>query len=340
MDIHFIHDNDSFLNLGLAWNQLLSQSTVNVPFLRHEYQYTWWQYLGGGEWSQGDLWIAVGKSEKGELLGLAPCFRINYEPDNPKIMFIGGKEIADYLDLIVSPNHHMAFVNAFIENLRDLPESVWKQIDLYNIPEWSPTIDAMVKGAGDQGWKVETGKLQPCPSVSLEVDWETYLSKLQKKQRHELRRKIRRAESFEHEVRFHILTDPEEIHEGIAVFLDLMAFDQQKTRFLTKEMRSTLSEIMVGAFRNGWLMLAFLEAGGEPIAGYLNFDYDNQIWIYNSGINPDYMHISPGWVLMSCIIQWAIEHGRQVVDFLRGDERYKYQLGGQDRFIYRLTLSR
>jgi len=85
---------------------------------------------------------------------------------------------------------------------------------------------------------------------------------------------------------------------------------------------------------------AFLTVGDIKAAGYLNFDYDGKIWVYNSGINPMFENISPGWVLLSKIIQWSIEAGRTELDFMRGDETYKYNFGGIDRQVHRIQVSR
>jgi CelD/BcsL family acetyltransferase involved in cellulose biosynthesis len=45
-------------------------------------------------------------------------------------------------------------------------------------------------------------------------------------------------------------------------------------------------------------------------------------------------------VLIGHIVQWAIEHGREALDFMRGDEKYKYRLGGVARSVQRLRFSR
>ena len=37
------------------WNTLLKDSIQDTPFLRYEYQKTWWQTLGGGEWQNAKL---------------------------------------------------------------------------------------------------------------------------------------------------------------------------------------------------------------------------------------------------------------------------------------------
>jgi CelD/BcsL family acetyltransferase involved in cellulose biosynthesis len=40
------------------------------------------------------------------------------------------------------------------------------------------------------------------------------------------------------------------------------------------------------------------------------------------------------------LVKDAIETGHTCVDFLRGDENYKYDLGGKDQEVYRVVLKR
>ena len=72
----------------------------------------------------------------------------------------------------------------------------------------------------------------------------------------------------------------------------------------------------------------------------MNFNYNNHVWVYNSAHAQKFSNLSPGIVLMGLLIQEAIEEGYQVFDFMRGDEEYKYQLGGQDRWVLKVTLNR
>jgi CelD/BcsL family acetyltransferase involved in cellulose biosynthesis len=44
-------------------------------------------------------------------------------------------------------------------------------------------------------------------------------------------------------------------------------------------------------------------------------------------------------VLVSYILRWAIENGREAFDFMRGDEEYKYRMGAIDRFVLRANLT-
>jgi CelD/BcsL family acetyltransferase involved in cellulose biosynthesis len=176
--------------------------------------------------------------------------------------------------------------------------------------------------------------------VSLEGGWEGYLARLDKKQRHELRRKLRRAEEAPDGVRLRIVSPSDDVEFQMESFLSLMAFGAGKARFLQPAMRRQFTALTREAFRCGCLHLAFLDVGGTPAAAYWSFDYGNRLWVYNSGMNPAYAALSPGWVLVGRLIQWAIGAGRTEVDFLRGDEDYKFRLGGVERSIFRLTLTR
>ncbi len=123
-------------------------------------------------------------------------------------------------------------------------------------------------------------------------------------------------------------------------FLDLMAEDPEKAAFLTPAMRTQMRLACRAAFECGWLQLAFLEVDGQKAAGYLNFDYLNRIWVYNSGIDRNFMDLSAGWVLLGHLLQWANENKRAEFDFMRGNEDYKYRFGGVDGYVVRAKVAR
>jgi CelD/BcsL family acetyltransferase involved in cellulose biosynthesis len=335
----FVHDGPEFERMAGEWNDLLSHSATDVPFLRHELLRVWWSTLGGGEWEHGDLWLGVGRSEDGRLLGIAPLFRARTRDGRDGLLFLGSIEISDYLDLIVQPADVEAFARALLESLEGVSAGGPEVLDLYNIPEGSPSLVALEEAARSRGWTAQREKLQPCPAIRLPSQWEAYLESLEKKQRHELRRKLRRAENHAAPVRFHLIGPQDDLEAATERFINLMAFEVGKISFLTPAMRAHFRAAVRTAAENGWLQLAFLEVGGQEAAGYLNFDYRGRIWVYNSGINPEHTALSPGWVLLAHLIRWAIEQGRSEFDFLRGDEAYKRQLGGVDQAIYRLTLT-
>lgn len=337
--MEIVRDTEALQSLATPWNTLLERSATHVPFLRHEYLSTWWRTLGGGEWQDGELWVLLDRDADGALRGIAPLFRtmVNHEP---VLLFLGSVEISDYLDFIVPAEHKRAFLENLLDWLGSPAAPAWAALDLYNLPDWSTTPDLLAELAAARGWSLTREVLQPAPYIALPRDWETYLAGLNKKQRHEIRRKLRRAAEHDPPVDWYIVTDEARLDEEIEALFTLMAYDPEKAAFLTQVMRSQMRAAVHAAFRAGWLQIAFLTVGEEKAAAYLNFDYANKIWVYNSGLNPNFAALSPGWVLLSRVIQWAIAHGRTELDLMRGDEDYKYRFGGVNRYVLRLRLTR
>ena len=339
MNITFYEGDSAFDALAGEWNALLERSASDTPFLRLETQRAWWAHKGGGEWPHGDLLLAAGRDEAGRLAGIAPLFRAPQNRDGQAaLMLVGSIEISDMLDLIAPPEQLPAFVAALLDALATRPD--WHTLDLYNLPEASPTRRALADAAGARGWLATETRLQPCPVIALPGDFDAYLEGIDKKQRHEIRRKLRRAESGDPAVSWRIVPPQAEIEPEIERFLQLMAHDPDKARFLTPPMRAQFHDLIRAAHDNGWLQLAFLQVEGQTAAGYLNFDYLNRLWIYNSALDPQYNYLSAGWVLLGYLLQWANENGRSEFDFMRGDEDYKFKFGGVARYVWRLTVQR
>lgn len=338
MKYTLINTTENFKKLAPAWNDLLSQSINNLPFLRHEYIFAWWDSLGGGEWDTGELAIVTAERD-GELVGIAPLFLSIYK-NARTLLFLGSVEISDFLDLIVREEDLPDFLTGLLDFLDSDATPAWEALDLQNILDHSPTLNLLREESAARGWGFVQEKLQPSPYVPLPGDFDEYLAGIKKKQRHEIRRKIRRAESDEREVSWYIVDDESKLDKNIEACCQLMAQDPEKQAFLTKIMKSQMKATVHAAFQAGWLQLAFLEVDGEKAAGYFNFDYGNRIWVYNSGMDIRFRDLSAGWVLLGYLLEWANEQGREEFDFMRGDEDYKYRFGGIDRFVMRARLTR
>jgi CelD/BcsL family acetyltransferase involved in cellulose biosynthesis len=336
--LHTLNDDDA---LATEWNDLLDCcSASHVPFLRHEYLSTWWKTLGGGEWQDGELFTVLARQDNGDLLGVAPLFFSHNRDSVPAMLFLGSIEISDYLDFIVRSSEIPQFIEGLFDLLAADQAPAWQVLDFYNLPEDSPSLPALQKAAARRGWSYQQQQLQSCPYIPLPGDWEAYLTSIDKKQRHEIRRKMRRAEENNPPARWYIVEQESTLDSEIDDFLTLMAQDPDKERFLTQVMRTQMRDSVHAAFKAGWLQLAFMEVDGQKAAGYLNFDYAGHIWVYNSGLNFGLRELSPGWVLLGHLLKWANDNQRRSFDFMRGDEDYKYRFGAVNRYIVRASIRR
>ncbi len=338
MHITTVRTLPELISLEKEWNDLLTMSASHVPFLRHEYITAWWQGLGGGEWAKGELYVVTARQDGGDLIGIAPLFLTNNRDGEPALMLIGSIEISDYLDVITRPEDVPAFMEALLEYLASEDMPGLHLLDWYNLLDSSPTLLALQAAADKLGWSYSLQPLQHCPYITLPGDWEKYICSIDKKQRHEIRRKMRRSEEYYLPVRWYITQAGENLEQEMEDFMRLMANEPDKAKFLTPAMRTQMHAIVQAANKAGWLQLAFIEVNGEKAAGYLNFDYMNHIWVYNSGLDFRFRELSPGWVLLGNLLEWANEHQRKYFDFMRGDEDYKYRFGALDRRVMRLIV--
>lgn len=80
---------------------------------------------------------------------------------------------------------------------------------------------------------------------------------------------------------------------------------------------------------------------GDLCAAF-NYGYNkanNEIVLMAVSTNPQYYRYSPGIILLYSFILDKIKNSEYIyIDFTRGDEIYKYTLGGKDHFISNLTL--
>jgi CelD/BcsL family acetyltransferase involved in cellulose biosynthesis len=192
------------------------------------------------------------------------------------------------------------------------------------------------------GMDVRVFQEDTAPQFLLPLRYETYLQEqVDKKQRHEIRRKQRRAER-EADVGFYFVGTEQNLEAEVDDFIALQpASRTDKSDFMTPSMHRffvVMAESMQAA---GWLRLCFLTLYGEKAASLFAFEYDGHFLLYNSGYNPDaYAQLSPGWVILSYAIQYAIATGCHRFDFMQGNEEYKYRFGALDYRVMRVIASR
>ncbi len=333
MQLCSFHDATVFDELAESWIDLLRRSPVDAPFLRPGWLRTWWEHFG-----EGELHLLTFE-EEGRLIGIAPLRRI--ARDGRRVLETFGEEVTDYLDLPVESGREVEIAHTLLAWLVSPAAPEWDLLILWNLREDSPIYPVWPAAAVAYGLKARTEPLTVCPVLSLPATWEAYLQMLDGKDRHELRRKMRRVEALE-DVRWYILReDGSGAEEAIEAFLELMAASSpEKADFLSERMRAFFRRAIRQGLREGWARLSFMEIEGERAAAYLDFDYRDRIWLYNAGFNPRFAGLSPGVVLLAYLIRQAIEQGKQVFDFMRGNESYKFRFGAREVPLYRVVISR
>jgi CelD/BcsL family acetyltransferase involved in cellulose biosynthesis len=332
---------DLFSALAADWNALLHTSTADTPFLTLEWQQTWWACL-----CEGELFVLAVR-DGGALIGIAPLFIVSKpfkkgEPPKRLLRLIGSVDASDYLDLIAARGREREVFGAMFGALAKSDQ--WDVLDLYNVPEASMTRSLLTELVSGRNWKAIDEPQVVCPIIRLPISFEDYLNGLDKKERHEMRRKLRRAESVEGLKWFTVTSKDHEhdLDEAAEAFINLMMQSRSdKSDFMTDQMRRFFHAMIKATHAGGFLHLSFLEVNGVKAATYLCFDYRQQRLVFNSGLDTaQFQSLSAGIVLVARLIEEAIALGYTEFDFLRGDEDYKYRLGAKDTYIYHVAVQR
>ncbi len=316
------HSNDrvtleDFDTLTSYWLESRESSMWDCIFVLPSWLEVWWHEFG----FEADLYLAAVR-EGGTLIGIAPLLLREREA-----FFIGSADVCDYLDFIIVPGREVEFFEILLSDLR---ERGIRSLDLKPLRPHSTVLTHLSNIPGDLKVEASCKAEDVCLELDLPPTWQEYLETLNQKQRHEVRRKLRRL-SEAGEVNYRVIEDSESISKAMVIFLRLLRESRQdKATFLTTRMESFFLSLARAMGRSGLLRLGILELNAHPVAAVMCFDYHNKICLYNNGYDPQYSFLSVGLISKVLFIKDSIEKGRRKFDFLKGAEAYKHRLGGKE----------
>jgi CelD/BcsL family acetyltransferase involved in cellulose biosynthesis len=303
-------------NFDLDWNCL---------FVLPLWLKTWWETFGEND----DLEILAGYRQ-GKIIGIAPL-RIQKKTAR----FIGGENVCDYQDMIVASNHQSEFFKAILAYLNK------RKIHSLELAALRPDAVSLIELpniARQMGYGVVCTPVAFSYEIKLPRTWESYLKMLGGKQRHEIRRKLRRLNEAG-QIKYRVIHRSDEISEHMDVFFSMFkASRPDKSEFLTHQMVSFFQLLAQRTARQGFLKMSFLDIDQVPAAGVMCFDYNDTIFLYNNGYDPRFGHLSVGFLSKVYSIKDSIERRRLRYDLLKGDEGYKKRLGSAPVPLYHLKI--
>lgn len=321
-----------FDDIAEEWEALLPDDRSDTLFTMPGWQKLWWEHLGSGQ-----LAVLVVRDDDDTLRGVASWF----VTEQGSVHYVGCEDVVDYLDLVTTPEHADAVAEAVLAYMLSEEAPEWQTIDLCNMPESSPSRQALSIAAKKAGLAAQMNVQEVCPVITLPDTYDAYLDNLDSKQRKELRRKRKRLAPYE--VDCYLVGAEHDLDEEMEAFFELMrASTPEKAAFLEEPgHRALFQDVAQYTYEQGLLDLIMLKFDGVRVAAMLQFGFHDRMLLYNSGLKPGkYGSLSPGIVLLTFSIENAIERGFVHYDFLRGDEEYKFRMGAEPTNIYNLRITR
>ena len=310
------------------WNGLLDRSKLPSVFLSWQWQTQWAQAFARDR----RLQLLSVTDEDGGPTGLLPL----YEEQPATLRFLGGVDVSDYLDVIVAAGREEEVWHVLLQHRAAEPVE-W---DLHAIRATSLTPSLVPALAPAYGLQVSTTVEERCPVLPLPETWDDYLARLSAKDRHELRRKMRKLERELPGATVRSHHRHEGWDEALSRFLRLHRLSKVgKARFMDERMERFFRDATGALAAAGWARLWFLECAGAAVASFLCLEYAGTVGLYNSGFDPAHAGLAPGIVLLAHVIRDAIDRGIPTFDFLRGEEPYKQGFGPIPEDLYNVRIA-
>jgi len=259
-----------------------------------------------------------------------PLLRV--EQDGQRRLGWLGEGSSDYLDALVAPEAEPPLIDAVWAALGEL-ESEVDRIELGDVPAGSPLLRR-----GVPGWRLQQAAI--CPKLEPGFDLASFERTLPAWLLRNLRRSERR------------LNNQGALHWHGAVSEDVGAcveelFALHAARWSAREEAGVLAHPSVQTFHRaaaprllarGLLQLELAISAGRTVAAAYTL-IRRHAYLYLNGFDPNVEGVSLGSLIIARAIRRAIAERREVVDFLRGQEPYKYAWGVADTRTFRLLRS-
>ncbi len=318
---------ESFATLDSIWASSKLTLDWSLVFTLPPWLEVWWRHFH----RDSRLCLASFKDGDG-ITGIAPL-----QVRQGAASFVGDPDVCDFEDFIVAPGRHSPFFSAL---LRELEMEGIHRLDLGHVRPDSTVLAHLVKAAESAGWQASAQASATSVEMDLPPTFDGYLETLNGKQRHEVRRKLRRFEEMG-KIRYRGIADRAEIEGTMPVFFKYFTESRSdKATFMTPAMAAFFRDMASAMAGINVLRLGALDLDGPATAMVLYFDYRGVRYLYNSGYDPAYGDLSAGLISKVYCIRDAIERGMKRFDFLKGAEAYKHYLGGKEVSLYTCKITK
>ena len=349
LHIDIVTNHSDFLELENDWNEAYNADPESQFFLSWSWLHQVFSHYKSG-------WLIVAVRDAGALnkyiafLPLKMTTRMSKSTQYliHEIRVAGRYTWSDYAGIVCHPDYQeqaIALIAASIKKMR------WRHVYLKNLlisrerlklftNEFKP--DAYHVNYLKQTGRADNVNRLVCPCIELPDSFDAYLAeKTSANTRQKIRRYLRKIEQSDSLRIAHSSDDTAQSNLNILIDLWKKKWSKRKGKE-TDRIARKYRQILEFGLKNETLLLPVLWDGDKPL-GVLGIFIDRQkreLFYFIAGRDEQFNNPPPGLVLHAHTINWAIKNGFKSYDFLRGDEQFKYSLGGLDKHINYLVISR
>ncbi|HBJ38250.1 MAG TPA: hypothetical protein DDZ51_26545 [Planctomycetaceae bacterium] len=321
-------------NLRESWKEL----SQGRPFCSPLWMESWAKQCCG----TGSPFI-VAVFEKDKVVGIAPFHTHRSRIGADRLEFLGtGKACSEYLGILVDP----IVIEPVIEHLSQWmmesavgvhgDENRWQRLDMESVTTEDLPSNLLCRKLEARGAQWVAGDAAKCWRINLRETQAQWLGRLNRSIRRKLRLLQNRAIQTGRAV-YKIASTPT---ERLTTFQHLVRLHNERRNQLRESgcfefpgFQEFLNQVNENPESSEVAKLSLVELDGVVVAAGLCFESPKGLFVYQSGITlpskskTDFVATNPGWLLNLFHIEYARSRRLQFIDYLRGDEPYKRQLG-------------
>ena len=341
MRVSMLESDGEFAALAQEWEKLHAGAKLASIFGSFDWQHLWWRTYGPGR----SLKLLVARRAE-TIVGLLALHietvkMLMFPVRRLRFVGTGGDTFPDDLGPVLGAGDESETARALAEAVMGIDG--WDVLLLTDMNPACPFTAAMEAAARGGRLPVQTGRSDRIAFLDLPPTWDAWLQSLSGDRRYRIRN-IRKKLNAAHRSRFFVWDDPATLDQGIDQLIKLHHKRWQSINmphsFASPEYVGFHRAVMAACLARNRLRLYCLELGGQPAAMYYFYKFRDAVYLMQSGFDPDLSAVKPGQVLLGHIVEHAIGEGHKVLDFLKGDHRYKDELATGERETRYVTAYR
>jgi CelD/BcsL family acetyltransferase involved in cellulose biosynthesis len=326
VDVEVVSCDVEFAALAQAWEALQAGARVTSVFETFDWQYLWWRHYGRGR----PLRLLLARSA-GALVGILPLFvdvdTVAVASPVRLLRFVGtgGDTSPDDLGPVLAAGREREVARALADAVLALPG--WDVLLLSDLQPENAFRAALSARAAAAGLATRQGRSERIAYLALPASYQAWLRSLHRDRRYRVRH-IRKKLAAAHPARFFVWEDPATLAAGIEtlVRLHLKRWRGRSDSFSSPQYLAFHGALMAACLERDRLRLYCLEIAGAVAAMFYFYRFRGRVYLMQSGYDPDFAAWKPGQVLLGHVVEHAIGEKHEVLDFLRGNHRYKEEL--------------
>ena len=350
-----IEDPRELTTLASEWRDLMTRSQIDELALTPTWLCTWWDVFGSAV--GGELRV-VSFREDGKLIGLAPLYRRRAKhggvlPVWRLALCCSGEAASEeicspYLGMLAERGREAAIAESLAAALTSGELGTWDDLVLAALSESDALVKPLEIALGRAGMQPTLEQVDTSAFVRLPASWDDYLAGLPGQRRYFVKRTLRDLDSwFGDSGGERRVTSRDDLARGQAILYELhrerWRAEGREGVFEAPRFRQFHERVMEAfvdgddAGRDAELELCWIEQDGRACAVLYSFIYKGRVHFYQSGRRVDLPKtVRPGIGAHLIAIKRHIAAGRDVYDFLEGEQMYKSQLSSEERKLFRL----